>query len=149
MGERAQNLLWSADETMNWLREEFPQAFMYGRNYEAEVLEPGHARVRLLVDDGHLRPGGTISGPAMMELIDFGAYFLILAHHGEGARLSVTTNLNISFLRKPPMGDIACEVDILKHGKTLIVLRARILSSADDTLIGNAEMTYFNATGES
>lgn len=148
MGERAQKLFWTADETMEWLRKEFPQAFQFGRNYEAEALNPGFARVRLVVDNGHLRPGGTISGPAMMELVDFGAYFLILAHHGAGARLSVTTSLNISFLRKPAPGDIACEIEIIKHGRTLIVTRASILSCQDNALIGHSELTYFNATGE-
>ena len=49
----------------------------------------------------HLRPGGTVSGPAMFTLADVGLYVAILAHIGPIA-LAVTTNLNINFLRKPP-----------------------------------------------
>jgi uncharacterized protein (TIGR00369 family) len=149
MAKRAEALLWTAEQTMEWLAVEFPQAFRHGRSYVVEDLRPGHARVRAVIDETHLRPGGTVMGPAMMELADITAYILLLAHHGDAARLSVTTNLNISFLRKPLPGDIACEVDILKHGKTLIVTSARILSSANDALISHAELTYFNATGES
>jgi len=148
MAKRAENLLWTAEETMEWMGKEFPQAFRHGRVYVVEVLHPGHARVRSRIDEAHLRPGGTVSGPTMMELADFTAYILLLAHHGAEARLSVTTNLNISFLRKPAPGDIACEVNILKHGKTLIVASARILSSANESLISHAELTYFNAAGE-
>ncbi|MGI9374124.1 MAG: PaaI family thioesterase [Hyphomicrobiales bacterium] len=149
MGKISENLMWNISQVMAWMRESFPQAFLNGRDYTVEELRPGHAKVRLIVGDAHLRPGGTVSGPAMMEMVDFAAYVLLIAHHGDAARLSVTTNLAISFLRKPEAGDIICELDVLKHGKTLIVMNADIRSIADNALIGHAEMTYFNADGKS
>ena len=83
-----------------------------------------------------------------MELADFSAYVLLIGHHGSAAALSVTTNLSISFLRKPAAGDIACEIDILKHGKTLIVTNSNIYSVTNNALIAHAELSYFNADGQ-
>ena len=45
----------------------------------------------------HLRPGGTISGPTMMELADFAMYVAVFSAVGPQP-LAVTTNLNINFL---------------------------------------------------
>ena len=58
------------------------------------------ARVRLAYHERHLRPGGTISGPAMMALADLTLYVAILANIGP-VGLAVTTNLAFNFLRKP------------------------------------------------
>ena len=40
---------------------------------------------RLLVDEQHLRPGGTVSGPAMFALADVTIYLAILSRIGEVA----------------------------------------------------------------
>ncbi len=149
MGKVSENLMWDADQVFDWMRNNFPQAFLNDRSYAVEELRPGQAKVRLNVKHAHLRPGNTVSGPAMMEMADFAAYVLLIAHHGAAARLSVTTNFVISFLRKPADGDIVCVLDILKHGKTLIVLNADIRSAVDDALLAHAELTYFNADGKS
>ncbi len=138
-------LKWSADEVITWLRKEFPQAFAHGGDYEIEELAPGRVRVRAVLDDTALRPGGTVMGPAMMKVADISCYALLLGHHGDEAALSVTTNMSMSFLRKPEPGDIVCEINTLKHGRTLVVMDAKIYSAVSDTLIANAEMTYFNA----
>src|SRR3546814_20717602 len=58
------------------------------------------------------RPGGTISGPAMMALVDFGMYAAIMGAIGEVA-LAVTTSLNINFLRRPaPVGMAAASATL-------------------------------------
>jgi acyl-coenzyme A thioesterase PaaI-like protein len=55
--------------------------------------------VRKHFHPGSLRPGGTLSGPTMMALADFGIYVAILATVG-WVPAAVTTNLNINFLKK-------------------------------------------------
>ena len=68
---------------------------------------------RLRVDDRHLRPGGTVSGPSMFALADVAIYVAILARIGEVA-LAVTTNASIDFMRKPEAGrDLLAECRIL------------------------------------
>lgn len=98
--------------------------------------------VRLLVGDGHLRPGGTVSGPTMFALADVGIYLAILARIGPVA-LAVTTNASIDFLRKPAAGrDLIARVRILKLGRVLAVGDALIFSDGDAAPVARASMTY-------
>ena len=83
-----------------------------------EEIGEGAAKVRLPYQEGHLRPGGTISGPSMMTLADYGMYVAVLSAIGR-VELAVTTNLNINFLRKPGPGDILGDCRLLKLGKRL------------------------------
>jgi uncharacterized protein (TIGR00369 family) len=135
-------LKWTAGEVWEFLEREFPQVLAAG--YQVERLEPRRATVRLAVTTDHLRPGGSVSGPALMGLVDFTTYVLLLAHHGASARLTVTTGLQISFLRKAGLEDVVCEAELLKHGRTLTVADCRIFT-ADGRLVAHAEATYFMA----
>jgi uncharacterized protein (TIGR00369 family) len=135
-------LKWTADEIAAFLKREFPQASDYG-SYVIERLEPERAIVRLNVTEAHLRPGGTISGPALMGLVDYAVYVLLLAHHAADARLTVTTGMQISFLRKAGQEDVACEVELIKHGRTLTVADCRVRACANGRLLAHAEATYF------
>ena len=136
-------LKWSAEQVFSFLQQEFPQALRDDVQYEVVKLLPSQVDVRLLAGDRQLRPGGTVSGPAMMELVDFSIYFLLLAHHKQDARLAVTTNLTISFLRKPEPGPLVAQVRLIKHGRTLSVARVDIIAEADTKLVASSEATYF------
>jgi uncharacterized protein (TIGR00369 family) len=136
-------LQWTAEDVFAFLRREFPHALGRGMRYEVLALEPEALDMRLEADESHLRPGGTISGPTMMELVDCAIYVLLLAHHKEQARLAVTTNLAISFLRKPKPGPLVAKVRLIKHGRTLSVARTDIVSEADGRLVASSEATYF------
>lgn len=135
-------LKWTAGQIQEFLEQEFPQSV--GMGYLIERLEPRRAAVRLAVRNDHLRPGGSVSGPALMGLVDFACYVVLLAHHGASARLTVTTGLQISFLRKANHEDVVCEAELLKHGRTLTVADCRI-STTDGRLIAHAEATYYMA----
>ena len=135
-------LTWTIGQIREFLEQEFPQILAAG--FEVERLEPRRAAVRLRVSVDHLRPGGSVSGPALMGLVDFTCYVVLLAHHGALARLTVTTGLQISFLSKAGLEDVVCEAELLKQGRTISVLDCRI-STADGRLIAHAEATYFMA----
>lgn len=138
----SKRLKWNAGEIMAFLNLEFPQAFDDPGKYVIEHLDETSITVRRRTDAAHLRPGGTVSGPTLMELVDVAAYFMLLALHGETARLCVTSNLQISFLRKPRAGDLYCRVDLLKHGRVLSVIDCRI-ASGDGRLVAHAQTTYY------
>ena len=106
-----------------------------------EEVGPSRARLRLIFSDRHLRPGGTISGPAMFTLADVGLYVAILAQIGPVA-LAVTTNLNINFLRKPAAADLIGECRLLKLGKRLAVGEVTLLSPDDPEPVAHATGTY-------
>ena len=97
---------------------------------------------RLRVDDRHLRPGGTVSGPAMFALADVTIYLAILARIGEVA-LAVTTNASVDFMRKPEAGrDLLAECRILKLGRVLAVGDVLIRSDGAEAPVARCSMTY-------
>ena len=87
-------LQFSISELSSYLDEIFPQVV---DQYRIVELQPGFARVAQNVKTENLRPGGTVSGPAIFALIDIGMYILLLAHIGKEP-LAVTTNCSIDFL---------------------------------------------------
>lgn len=126
-------------QLQQFLVQHFPQGEQYG---ELVQLGDGTAIMRLPVDDQHLRPGGTVSGPAMMGLADVAVYAALLSRIGP-VPLAVTTQLNINFLRKP-VADCAmiAEAKMLKVGKRLAVGEVYILSDGDLAPVAHATMTY-------
>ncbi len=131
----------SAEEITELLDREFPQIHAGGRAYFIESVSSGEAIVRLEATEIHLRPGGTVSGPAMMALADFAAYAVILAHIGPVA-LAVTTNLNINFLKKPEPGPLFGTCRLMKLGKRLAVVDCAIAGKGDSGLAAHATATY-------
>jgi uncharacterized protein (TIGR00369 family) len=99
------------------------------------------ARLRLPVTKAHGRPGGTVSGPALMGLADGAAWLAILAQIGPVA-LAVTTSLHIDFLRKPPLVDMVAEGRVLKLGKTLGVVEVALRAAGRDDIVAKAQVTY-------
>jgi uncharacterized protein (TIGR00369 family) len=99
------------------------------------------ARVRLPVTKAHGRPGGTVSGPALMGLADGAAWLAILAQIGPVA-LAVTTSLHIDFLRKPPLVDVVAEGRVLKLGKTLAVVDVALRAQGHEDMVAKAQVTY-------
>jgi len=111
------------------------------RRFKIEEVRDGSVRIRLLYHDLHLRPGGTISGPALMTLADSAMYSLLLAMIGPVA-LAVTTNLNINFLRKPAPVDVIAKAEMLKLGQRLAVGSVTMFSDGDDEPVAHATVTY-------
>lgn len=131
----------SAGELTRLLSVEFPHLFAADGGYVIEEVWHGGARVRRRFQTSLLRPGGTLSGAAMMELADFGMYVGLLASIG-WVPLAVTTNLNINFVRKPEQGDLLAEVQLVKLGKRLAVGDIKIRSDANKDLVAHATATY-------
>ncbi len=134
-------LIMSIDEIDAFIEQHFPQIIDGGRCHFVESIEPGVAVMRLEPDDRHLRPGETISGPALFALADFAAYVVILAHIGPVA-LAVTTSLNINFLRKPALQPLYCRCRIMKLGKRLCVVVADIYPANGGDSVAHATATY-------
>ena len=131
----------SADEIGELLTREFPQAFYPGCGLTIEKVAHGDVRVRRAYHEEHLRPGGTISGPTMMELADFAMYVAVFSAIGPQP-LAVTTNLNINFLRKPAAADLIAEARLMKVGKRLAVGEVIIRSDGQDAPVAHVTSTY-------
>jgi uncharacterized protein (TIGR00369 family) len=132
----------SRDEVSAFIDREFPQMHSDGRLYHIEAVGPLYARLRLDFHERHVRPGGTLSGPAMMTLADFALYVAILANIGPVA-LAVTTNLSFNFLRKPQAGrGLVAECRLLKLGKRLAVGEVILHSEGETESVCHATGTY-------
>ena len=109
------------------------------------VVDRADARgidLRLRVASQHLRPGGTVSGPAIFALADVAVYLAILSRIGPKA-LTVTTNASIDFLRKPAAGvDLIGTAQILKLGRVLVVGDVLIYSDGKPEPVARASLTY-------
>ena len=129
-------------EALNrFLDTDFPQLHTDGKVFEVTDVAPGTVVLRLMPNERHLRPGGTVSGPTLFALADVGAYCAVLAHIGPVA-LAVTTSLNINFLRKPEPGPLSCTCRLLKLGKRLAVIEASIFDENAEDLVAHATATY-------
>lgn len=111
-------------------------------DFAVERADLAGVALRLFVADRHLRPGGTVSGPAMFGLADVAMYLAILSRIGPVA-LAVTTNCAIDFMRKPAAGrDLMAEARVLKLGRTLAVGDVMIFSDGSDAPVARASLTY-------
>ena len=132
-------LRFTIQELSKYVEEIFPQV-----KDDFEILEISEfgSRVRLKVTFRHLRPGNTVSGPAIFSLVDCTAYMAILAKLGKEA-LAVTTNCSIDFMRKPSgTTDLIANCEILKFGKTLVVADAKVYSENTEKPVARASITY-------
>jgi uncharacterized protein (TIGR00369 family) len=129
----------TVDDFDRFLAETFPQALEFGAR--VEQVTDRSVRVRKPIGELDLRPGGTVSGPVLMTLADTAFYFAVLAAIGPVA-LAVTTNLNINFLRRPPVVDLIADAELLKLGRRLAVGSVAIYSEGIDEPVAHATLTY-------
>ncbi len=134
--ERAPQL--SVADLAAFLDEVFPQI---RGEVALSFVAPMAAGMRLAVDERHLRPGGTVSGPAMFMLADVSFYAAVLAMIGREP-LAVTSGLTINFLRKPPAADLIGTARILKLGRRLATGDVVIAAVSDPTPLAHAAVTY-------
>ena len=124
-------------EIADFLATDFPQC-----NSTIEEIGEQSATVRHKIGHDELRPGGTVSGPAMMAVADAALYVAILGEIGI-VPLAVTTSLNINFLHKPLSGkDIVGNAELIKVGKRLVVGEVRLYSLGLDEPVAFANATY-------
>ncbi|MBI1384558.1 MAG: phenylacetic acid degradation protein [Rhizobiales bacterium] len=131
----------TASEVARLLDEVFPEIHDAGRIFEVEAIRPLGASLRMRYHPRNLRPGGTISGPAMFTLADLAMYAAVLGAIGP-VPLAVTTNLNINFLRKPPARDMIADVRLLKLGQRLAIGEVSLFGEGVSEPAAHATATY-------
>jgi uncharacterized protein (TIGR00369 family) len=109
--------------------------------YDVEAVTESGVSLRLPVSKAHIRPGGTVSGPALMALADAVAWCAVLAQLGPVIS-AVSTSLHIDFLRRPKPMDVIADGVVIKLGKTLVVIDVAMRSSGAEELVAKAQVTY-------
>lgn len=95
-----------------------------------ECFTANEVRVRLPYREALLRPGGTITGPALFALADIALYGLVQARLGR-TELAVTTDMTIHFLNRPRPGDVFARAVPLKVGRRLFIGSVRLEAAED------------------
>ena len=127
----------NSEEIQNLINLEFPGSSLFVENCSFKS-----AKISLEINNTHLRPGKTVSGPTIMFLADMAMYAAILTSLGK-VFLAVTTNFNINFLKKPePDKYLIGESKLMKIGKRLVVGEVKILSQGDSEPVAHATCTY-------
>ena len=128
----------SNEEITKYLEDIFPQI---KNKFKVIKLENKFSEVQLRSEVSNLRPGNTISGPAMFELADIAFFVSVINLTGSGS-LAVTTNVSINFIKKPPFKDLLGISRIRKAGRRLLVGDVDIMSTNREELYAQALMTY-------
>ncbi|MGE0611192.1 MAG: PaaI family thioesterase [Hyphomicrobiales bacterium] len=134
-------LAMTAADLQEYLHEVFPESRALWPPIHIEHLAPFEAQLRMEFNDRVLRPGGTIAGPAMFKLADYGLYVAVLGMIGKRPQ-AVTTSLHIDFLRRPLKRDLLAEVKLLKLGKRLAVGEVSLFSKGSADMVAHVSGTY-------
>ena len=139
----------TSEEVTALIHASFPEA---GERWRIVDLVEDRVTLDYRTDPSMLRPGGTISGPSQMAIMDVAAFIMVLGAVGP-AELAGTSSLHMSFLRRPRPGIMRCTGTLLKLGRSLAVIDAHLYNTersdlsggADDpsgSLVAHAELTY-------
>jgi uncharacterized protein (TIGR00369 family) len=138
---KAPRLLTPAEVT-RLVDEHFPQVQEGNGRVTIERIDEQTTVVRMAHDDRVIRPGGTVSGPAMFKLADFGVYAAILSRLGERGLQAVTTSMTMNFLSRPQPADLIAHIGVLKIGRRLAVCEVSLYSDGAPEMIAHATSTY-------
>ena len=120
----------------------FPDRVALGWTFEIEHMEPNLARVRLPFHSRNIRPGNVISGPAMFHLADYALWVLIIGMAGRAGVEAVTSNLNITYLRRAAASDLVGHARITRLGRRLTAGHIEIYADGDPAMVAHATATY-------
>jgi uncharacterized protein (TIGR00369 family) len=120
-----------------YLRGLFPQ----GVPWTLTRVDEDGVTLRMEVDGNSTRPGGTVSGPTVVMLADSAAYATVIAHVGPKP-LAVTSNINLSFLRRPKVTPLIAEGRLLKLGRSLAFTEVSVFNEGDPDPVSHAVVTY-------
>lgn len=127
------------DEMQAMVRAGVPLAGAWG--VELLSAEGGVALLRLPHREDLLRPGGTVSGPALMALADVAMWAALLSLTG-GRDDSLTANLNITFLRRPEPRPVLAEARAIKTRGRLLYGEVFLRSEGEEEPCAHVVTTW-------
>lgn len=84
--------------------------------FTVDEVASGQARCRWVYDDSRTRPGGYISGPTMMTLVDLAAWVAVFTQAGI-VPMALTWELHITFMRPAIGTDLVADATLLRFGR--------------------------------
>lgn len=127
----------SKSDLEQFFQNEFAQA-----DFSIEAVSDEQITIKKIIQEQHVRPGNTVSGPVLMELADAALYVAVL-YKSDLATMAVTSNLNINFLKKPDANqNIIAECRVLKLGRKSAYGEVMLYSELSRDLVAHATGTY-------
>jgi uncharacterized protein (TIGR00369 family) len=103
----------NVDQVNKYVQEE---SGMLVDSFAVLELKPDFSKCRYTYDEVHTRPGGYISGPTIMNLIDLSVWVAVFTRAGI-VPMAVTWDLHVSFLRPAIGRDLIADAKLLKFGR--------------------------------
>jgi uncharacterized protein (TIGR00369 family) len=91
----------------------------------------GTSVLRLPFTPAALRPGGVISGPALMALADLASYAAVMSVHGHDPRV-LSSDLAMNFLRRVPEQDLLGRCTVLGVDARRALARTEIVPASGE-----------------
>ncbi len=111
---------------------------------EVLAASPTAATVRMPASDLSLRPGPSVSGPAMMTLADAAVWVPLLVATGD-ADDTRTAVMTTTFLRPPGAAAIVAEVEVVRHGRTAVYAEVWMRAEGADKPCAHVVTTWLRA----
>ena len=107
-----------------------------------EVLsaEKGEARLRLVAQDQHLNPSGTVHGGAIATLIDTSMGEAVALTVGD--RVPATVEIKVNYLEPAKPGGLIATARVLRPGKRFLVLESEVIQEEDGEHVAFATATF-------
>ncbi len=118
---------------------EFPLADYLG--FDLEVVSDGEVTAVLDIKENHHNPNGVVAGGVIFTLIDTAmgkAVVSILKENQYCASVEISTR----FLRPITHGEITAQISVLKAGKRVVTLEARVHSGSESELVAVSTGTF-------
>ena len=107
-----------------------PHPFADLVGFDVEVIEPGHARAVLDVRPEHHNPNGVPHGAVLFALVDTSMGGATMSVLDEG-RFCASIEVHLRFLRPAVGTRLVAETRVVRAGKRVVQLEARV-STTDD-----------------
>ncbi len=116
------------------------KSFLDMRMDDEAVLEPGTGVARIDIGPNHLNPNGVVHGGVMFTMVDTAMGKATMSVLDEG-QFCASVEVQLRFIRPAAEGSIAATATVLKRGRSIVHLEARVLG-AGDRLIATANGTF-------
>ena len=100
----------------------------------------GHASASIDVGDTHLNPNGVVHGAVVFALVDTAMGAASMSVLPDGVYCT-SVDVQLRFVRPASSGTLTAAVEVLKQGRHVLHLSARVLGD-DDRLVATAEGTF-------
>jgi uncharacterized protein (TIGR00369 family) len=113
---------------------------------EIKNLEPGHARLEVLLEEKHHHPFGMVHGGVFSSLVDAAAYWALYPEADEGKWMT-TVEMKLNFLAPARSGKLIAEGRRIKFGQTLCLGEASV-EDEKGKLLAHGTATFMIVPGQ-